>query len=109
MVDWEAVVGLVLMVFPECTACFNLLISCFNLSLWILSSCSNLNDWSCVKALVKLLALGLGAIAAGIELGLEDAEGACVCRLITIGDTWPDAKLDGMVEALGETDADCTT
>ena len=83
MVDWEAVVGLVLMVFPECMACFNLLISCFNLSLRILSSCSNLNDWSSDKALVKLLVLGLGAMATGTELGPEDTEGAQVCWLIT--------------------------
>ena len=84
--DWVAIVDVVLMVFPECMACFNLLISCFNrafsLSLQILSSCSNLCDWSCVKALVKLLVLGLGAIAAGIEAGRVD--GAQVCWLITL-------------------------
>ena len=80
IVDWEAIVGVVLMVFPECIAYFNLLISCFNLSMQILSSCSNLYDWSCVKALVKLLVLGLGAIAAGIEAGRVDGvDGAQVC------------------------------
>ena len=86
IVDWEAIVGEVLMVFPECTACFNSLISCFNLSLQILSSCSNLNDWSCDKALVKLLVLGLGAMAAGIDAGTdpEEADGALVCWLITL-------------------------
>ena len=91
IVDWEAIVGAVLMVFPECMACFNLLISSFNrafsLSLRILSSCSNLYDWSCVKALVKLLELGLGAMAAGIEAGRADGvDGArvCFCWLITL-------------------------
>ena len=80
MVDWEAMVGPVLMVFPECMDCFNLLISCFNLSLRILSSCSILNDWSCVKALVKLLVL-LGATAAGID---PEEDGGLVCWLITL-------------------------
>ena len=90
--DWEAIVGVVLMVFPECMACFNLLISCFNsafsLSLQILSSCSNLHDWSCVKALVKLLVLGLEAIATGTgidaEADPEEEDGALVCWLITL-------------------------
>ena len=81
MVDWEAVVGLVLMVFPDCIASFNLLISCFSLSFRILSSCSILNDWSCVKALVKLLVL-LGATAAGIVPWVGG--GALVCWLITL-------------------------
>ena len=84
IVDWEVIVGVVLMVFPECMACFNLLISCFNLSLRILSSCSDLNDWSCDKALAKLLVLGVGTMGAGIELGPEDIEGARVCWLITL-------------------------
>ena len=77
IVDWEVMVGAVLTVFPECMACFNL-------SFQILSSCSNLNDWSCDKALVKLLVLGLGVMAAGIEPGPEDTEGARVCWLITL-------------------------
>ena len=81
-VDWEAMVGLVLMVLPECMACFNLLTSCFNLSFQILSSCSNLKDWSCVEALVKLLVLGVGTIAAGIDS--EEVGGALVCWLITL-------------------------
>ena len=86
MVDWEAVVGLVLMVLPDCIASFNLLISCFNLSFRILSSCSILNDWSCVKALVKLLVLGVGTMAAGIvpETDPEEEDGALVCWLITL-------------------------
>ena len=87
MVDWEAMVGLVLMVFPECMDCFNLLISCFNLSFRILSSCSILNDWSCVKALVKLLVLGEGAMAVGIAVGPDLAlgvDGVLVCWLITL-------------------------
>ena len=84
IVDWEAIVAVVLMVFPEYIASFNLLISCFNLSLRILSSCGNLNDWSRVKALVKLLVLELGVMAAGIELGPEDTEGAHICWLITL-------------------------
>ena len=86
LVDWEAMVGPVLMVFPECMACFNLLISCFNLSFWILSSCGNLKDWSCVKALVKLLVLGVGTMAAGIaaETDPEVEVGALVCWLITL-------------------------
>ena len=86
VVEWEAMVGLVLMVFPECIACFNLLISCFNLSFRILSSCSNLKDWSCVKALVKPFVLGVGTIAAGIvpEPDPGEADGALVCWLITL-------------------------
>ena len=86
IVDSEVIVGVVLMVFPECIACFNLLISCFNLSLQILSSCSNLHGWSCVKALVKLLVHGLGAMAAGFEAAtdLEEVDGACVCWLVTL-------------------------
>ena len=88
MVDCEAVVGLVLMVFPECIACFNLLISCFNLSLRILSSCGNLKDWSNDKALVKLLVLGGGTIAVGIAVACDPGEapgaGALVCWLITL-------------------------
>ena len=82
----EATVGLVLMVFPECIACFNLLISCLNLSFLILSSWSNLKDWSCVKALVKLLVLGVGTIAAGTVPGAGPVEeaGVSVCWLITL-------------------------
>ena len=74
-------VGLVLMVLLEFIACFNLLISCFSLSFRILSSCSNLKDWLCVKALVKLLVLGVGTMAAGIvpETDLEEEDGALVC------------------------------
>merc|ERR1712025_199212 len=81
LVEWDPMVGLVLMVFPECIDCLSLLISCFNLSFLIRSSCSILNDWSCVKALVKLLVL-LGATAAGI--GSWVGAGARVCWLITL-------------------------
>ena len=87
MVEREATVGQVLMVFPECRACFNLLISCFNLSFLILSSWSILKDWLCVSALVKLLlVLGVGTIAAGIdpETDPEGADGTLVCWLITL-------------------------
>ena len=78
MVDWDVMVGLVLMMFPDCMACFNLLISCLNLSFRILSSWSNLKDWSCVEALVKLLlVLGVGTIASGIAP--EEVVGALVC------------------------------
>ena len=88
MVNWEVAVGLVLMVFPECMACFNLLISCLNLSFWILSSWSNLKDWSCFKALVKLLVLGVGTMKAGIDVETapegEAEAGALVCWLITL-------------------------
>ena len=86
MADWDVMVGLVLMVFPECMACFNLLISCLSLSFQILSSCSNLKDWSCVKAPVKLLVLGVGTMAAGIvpDTDPEEEDGALVCWLITL-------------------------
>ena len=79
-------VGLVLMVFPECIACFNLLISCLDLSFLILSSWSNLKDWSGVEALVKLLALGVGTTAAGTVPGAGPIEevGVLVCWLITL-------------------------
>ena len=82
----EATVGLVLMVSPECIACFNLLISCLNLSFLILSSWSNLKDWSCVKALVKLLVLGVGTMAAGTipGAGPDEETGVLVCWLITL-------------------------
>ena len=87
MVDWDTVVGVVLMMSPECMFCFSLLISCLNLSFPILSSCGDLNDWSCDKALVKLLVL-LGAMAAGIVVGAEtdpdEEDGALVCWLITL-------------------------
>ena len=82
MVEWDAIVGLVLTVLLDCIACFSLLISCFNLSFRILSSCSNLKDWSWVVALVKLLVLGVGTIATGIES--EEVGGALVCWLITL-------------------------
>ena len=86
VVDCEAIVGQVLMVFPECRACVSLLISCLNLSFLILSSWSNLKDWSCVRALVKLLVLGVGTIAAGTDpdTGLEEEPGVLVCWLITL-------------------------